>query len=489
MEAIINKSTRTYFTVLLLLCVVITIIAWGCKKLVTVAPPETKLTEPSVYSSDESAVSVLTGIYTQLSKVNYNSSPQIPNITMWLGLSSDEFTLWGGGSPDQAAYYKNALSASTGYGTEFWNNTYPFIFICNSAIEGLTSSTSLTPKVKQQLLGEAKFMRAFFYFYLTSLYGDVPLATTSDYVTNATLSRSSQRDVFVQTVNDLKEAKDLLSNDYVMGDASTAYAAFSAERVRPNKAVATALLARIYLYMKDWSNAEIQASEVIGNSAYYALTSLSDVFLKNSQEAIWQLQPVTSGTITNSADAVAFIIPSTGPSNIYPVYLSDTLIHSFERGDERRKSWIDSIIVSGVTYYYPTKYKVNTAGAAVAEYPTIFRLAEQYLIRSEARTQQGKYNDACMDLNAIRFRANLKSIATSNKDSLLTAILHERQVELFAELGHRWLDLNRTGEIDAVMPVVAAKKKGTTWNTYQKLFPLPTTDISKDPNLTQNPGY
>ncbi|WP_315815288.1 RagB/SusD family nutrient uptake outer membrane protein [Paraflavitalea speifideaquila] len=92
---------------------------------------------------------------------------------------------------------------------------YNFVFKCNAAIEGLTRSTTLTPAVKQQLLGEAKFMQAFMYFYLVNEFGDVPLALTTDPQANTLLARSPQAKVYEQIITDLLEAEQQLSNDYL----------------------------------------------------------------------------------------------------------------------------------------------------------------------------------------------------------------------------------------------------------------------------------
>jgi hypothetical protein len=119
----------------------------------------------------------------------------------------------------------------------------------------------------------------------------------------------------------------------------------------------------------------------------------------------------------------------------------------------------------------------------------VFRLAEQYLIRAEARAQQGNVSGSQSDLNAIRTRAGLPNTTANDKASLLTAIQHERQVEMFTEWGHRWFDLKRTGTIDAVMSVIAPAKGGGAWNSNKALLPLPLGDLQADQNLTQNPGY
>ena len=129
-------------------------------------------------------------------------------------------------------------------------------------------------------------------------------------------------------------------------------------------------------------------------------------------------------------------------------------------------------------------------GAYRSEILMVLRLAEQFLIRGEARARQNNISGAQNDLNAIRTRAVLKSTTANDMPSLLAAIQHERQVELFTEWGHRWLDLKRVGAIDAVMNgVTPLKANGVAWQPFQQLYPLLTNDLIKDANLVQNSGY
>ena len=280
------------------------------------------------------------------------------------------------------------------------------------------------------------------------------------------------------------ELENNLNDQYMDGTLQK----ITEQRVRPNKWTATALLARTFLYTGDWKNAEIQSTEVINNNSLYGLSILNDVFLKNNIEAIWQLQPVLNGP-TNTSDGYHFIVPSSGPNEpVNPVYLSQWLLNNFEEKDKRRTDWIDSVTVDGTTYYYPFKYKVNGINDDVSEYQMILRLGEQYLIRAEARAEQGKVIDAEADLNTIRARAGLKNTTAVSQLELISAIQHERQVELFAEFGHRWLDLKRTGRVNGVMTLVT-HQKGGIWNKNQQLYPIPLTEIQKDPNLVQNDGY
>lgn len=468
--SIIKKSYR-FGNVICLLFVLS-----GCKKFVEVDPPVTVTTGESVYTTDATAAAVLTGIYTQMSQ----QITGVNSISIKAGLSADEFNLYG--SPaNLIPFYINAIT--TVQEQTFWERFYKYLQTINSAIEGISNSTTLSSSVQKQLVGEAKFLRAFFLFYLTNMHGDIPIVTSSDYQINNVLARSPLKSVYGQIISDLLDAKDNLSSNYVNNDALS----ITTERVRPNKFVASALLARVYLYNNDWINAENEAASVINNPSLYDTTSVNNVFNKNSKEALWQLQPVNTGS--NTEEAKVFILTGS-PNTSKPIYLSSFLLNNFELGDKRRiiGNWINSITSGGVTYYYPFKYKISTSGLPVTEYYMVMRLSEQYLIRAEARAQQNNIIGSKGDLNVIRTRAGLPLSTVGTKDSLLAAIFHERQVELFSEWGHRWFDLKRTGAIDSVMAIVTPKKGGT-WNKNWQLYPLPIYDIQQNPNLKQNPGY
>jgi hypothetical protein len=353
----------------------------------------------------------------------------------------------------------------------------------------LENNGSITPPAAQQLTGEAKFIRAFWHFYLTNQYGDVPLVTSTLYTVNATIARTPQALVYAQIVQDLRDAQAELNSNYVDGSDTTV----TTERVRPTKAAAEAFLARVYLYTQKYDSAEAYASMVIGNSLYSLCLGFSpanSVFLKNSTEAIWQLSTPLPTSI-NTNDAQYFILPGAPSSgDAASAAISTQLLNSFETGDLRRVNWIDS---TGTVpdYYYPYKYQAYNTGSPLTEYTMVFRLGEQYLIRAEAEANLGDSTDAITDLNAIRYRAGLSAYNPLTNGSLLTATLHERQVELFTEWGNRWFDLIRTGNVNSVMSVVTPiKSNGTvSWMSADQLWPIPQSEILVDPKLSQNSGY
>ncbi|GGC33324.1 membrane protein [Parapedobacter defluvii] len=437
-----------------------------------------------MFDDDITAAAVLTGIYTNMCSGPMDAA-RFVSLSLLGGLSADELTLHSAdANPSYVQYYQNSLSASTlTQGFDYWSWLYPIIFKANAAIDGLEKSTKLTPIVKQRLLGEAKFIRAFCYFYLVNFYGDTPLVLGVDWKDNAAATRMDGSVVYQQIISDLKDAQRDLSENYLDANVS----ATTSERVRPNKWAATAMLARVYLYTGDYAGAEIEATAVIQQSDLYGLSSLNDVFLKNSREAIWQLQPILSGA--NTPEGILFIIPETGPNeNSWPVYLSEDLLGSFEEEDQRKSEWVGNVDVNGITFYYPYKYKVSVFNQPITEYSMVLRLAEQYLIRAEALAQQDKLVEAASDLVAVRGRAGLGDVEATTKSELLDAILHERRIEFFTESGHRWLDLKRTGSVNEVMAEVTPRKGGT-WDANWQWYPILQVELEKAPQLIQNSGY
>jgi len=441
----------------------------GCQKFITVDPPVTQLVSSSVFESDQTALSAMNGIYGTLQGPDGFANGGTQSVGFLTGLSSDELTNYYT-YPDQIQFYQNALNKNnnTLYNA-FWVVPYNCIYDANSLLQGISGSTKISSAVKRELTGEAKFIRAFCNFYLTNLFGNVPLITTTDYNVNANAFRANKDSVYSQIIADLTDAQSLMAGDYSFSNG---------ERIRPNSWAATAMMARVYLYTGRWKDAEGQATAVINESDQYAMVSdLNQVYLKNSNEAIWQLMPNAPGLNTNEGSV--YILTSE------PVYatLSPELVNAFEPGDLRLQNWVADTIIGLDTFYYSFKYKVKSS-ETLTEYSMVLRLAEQYLIRAEARINQDNLNGAMEDLNVIRERAGLPLISILDKSTLLSDVVHERQVELFTEWGHRWLDLKRTGRANSILSIIKAD-----WQSTDTLFPIPQGEIQKDVNLTQNPGY
>ena len=464
-----------------LLASMLFIVSSSCNKYLEVPSPVTTINEDIVYKNDATAIATLNNIYVALSQSGVTGG--ITSLSLFQSLAADELSLFSTVTdPEFLAYFKNELKANLYGASDYWRNIYSRqIFLINSAIIGLNGSNSLNPVVKNQLLGEAYFLRGFFYFYLINLYGSVPLVLTNDYRINSHLGKSLIEDVYKQIIVDLNFAKSLLSPYYLDGTLLQQ----SEERVAPVKAAAGALLSRVYLYNKDWLNAKLEADSVIDNKLLFDTVALVDVFKTNNQEAIWQLQSV-SNTVTNTSDAVEFLLAKNNPAFGH-VYLRSELVKSFEIGDSRRSTWIDSIEVGGTIFYLPAKYKISELNSATQERTVVLRLAEQYLNRAEAKAHLGDLTGALTDLNVIRQRAALSNVSIETAEAILERVMHERKLEFFTEWGHRWFDLKRTGLSTTVLSAV----KGASWQPTDTLLPIPLSEIEQNTGLRgqQNPGY
>lgn len=441
----------------------------SCKKFLEIESPKASVEQSNIFTSDDMASSAMIGVYQAMSNNTY-ASGNLGSVTVLGGLSSDELIAYNSEAIIQ--FYDNQLNPQNTYlNSSLYGKLNMSIYTCNAIIEGLNAPNRLTRAVKMQLEGEAKFVRAFAYFYLINLFGAVPLQLVTDYRITQTASRSPIGEVYKQILADLISAEGLLADDYV-----------TTERVRPNKSTVQALLARTYLFLEDWNNAEKYASVVIEKTGTYSLVNLDDVFIKNSKEAIWQIIPRIS---TNTNEGLTFILTAT-PTNSVSLD-KNFAINGFELNDKRKISWIRSFTNNTGTYYYPFKYKVKSS-STVTEYSMVFRFAEQFLIRSEARAKNNKLLGAIDDLDVIRGRAGIALIKVSrpniSKEELLNVIYNERKVELFTEWGHRWLDLKRTNRANTVL---MSLKPG--WQSTDVLYPIPSNEINRNLNIVQNEGY
>jgi hypothetical protein len=471
---------KRYIYVMLIL---LTIVNSSCKKFIEIGPPKNLTVTEKVFKTDEAAISAMLNIYILMN--NSNASPYYT--AALLGLAADEFKNYSNGFQ---LYYTNAYNQNDQPILDFWAYGYNLIYQANAVYEGCSQSTSISPQIKKQLMAEALFIRAYWHFYLVNLYGEIVVTTTTDYETNRKLNRVGVEEVYQVIISDLIKAETDLADNYLMGDTKTN----SLDRVRPNKSVANALLAKVYLYHHDFQMAETAATKIINNSAVYRLAPISSAFLKNSPEAIWQLaRPLPNATTLNTYEALYFTLSAKpGTALARSLTLSDELYNiAFETGDQRKISWVGRYTDIGVTpninYYYPAKYR-STSTLNTDECTIVLRVAEQFLIRAEARANLENISGAQSDLNVVRSRAGLGNTPANTKNTLITAILNERRVELFSEYGHRWFDLKRLGVIDNVMTSFSSTKN-STWSSYMKLLPIPKKDIENGLGLKQNEGY
>ena len=209
----------------------------SCKKFVENGTPPNAISQNEAFIDSATATSVILGLYS----LN-NTSTSTLNINRYGPMSANDAYFLTNATYDM--FKNNTLSGGNNDASSLWLNMYSTIGRANYAIEGVQSSSTLSTSVKNQLTGEAKFWRAYYYFYLVNFFGDVPLVTNTNALFTSTLPRTSASQVYQQIVTDLTEAKNLLTNTYP-----------SIERARINKRVAAAMLARVYFYLQNWTAA------------------------------------------------------------------------------------------------------------------------------------------------------------------------------------------------------------------------------------------
>ncbi|MBS1564869.1 MAG: RagB/SusD family nutrient uptake outer membrane protein [Bacteroidetes bacterium] len=447
----------------------------ACNKMIEIGPPKDQLASSSVYLDTTTANAAVTGMYSKVANPWLSPSDLGTMTSMFTALSSDE------GYHYVYTFYdplkNNALTPDFYYTDAYWTYIYSNVYFANTIIEGVTGS-SLPESYKIRVAAEGKFMRALSYYYLVNIFGSVPLVLSTDVNTTTLLPRESIANIYTQIEKDLTEAQAALPADYSI---------YGNKRIRATSWLAQAMLARMYLYQGNWAKAESNATAVLNNTSLFNLVTPDNVFLANSREGLLQFPPPFSSLWMASTLGVS-------ATAVNPNFVLNTgLANAFESGDKRKTTWVGSFNISGTIYPYPAKYKYIN-GAGPVEYNQVMRLAELYLIRAEARTQQSKFTDAAADINAIRTRAGLANTTAADKASLLAAIEQENRIEFFFEWGHRWMDLKRwpgrnNPSVTRADEVLGALKGTTFWQPTDVFYPIPQTARNSNPNLTQNNGY
>ena len=439
----------------------------SCESFLELDPPKDKLVSDAIFDDPTLVESTLANIYYKIREQGMVYGG-VSGLSIKLAIYTDELDYLGS-NDENLKVYTHTIMASDATVSNWWNQAYNLIYVANDIIKGMENSDALSVEDKNNYKGQALFVRGYLHSLLVGIYGDIPYIKRTNYLENNVAQRMPVVSVYEHIIEDLTSAIPLLDDP-------------SGERIYPNTSAARALLARMYLYTEQWALAEAMATSVI--NVHTLEPDLKKVFLKGSQETLWQFSP--GSDLRNTWEGQTLIIRSVPTNEGYP--LTNDLLEAFETGDLRYKHWVDSITSSDglITLYFAHKYKevlINTRQPSL-EYSIVFRLAEQYLIRSEARSHLGDILGAQTDLNTIRHRAGLGDTTATTLDSLLADVLQERRVELFTEHGQRWFDLKRMGKASDVLAPIKPN-----WEDSHILFPIPDTELLANPNLTQNDGY
>ncbi len=361
------------------------------------------------------------------------------------------------------------MSASNGSASALWGVIYSMSYIVSFLNEGLPA-IDIPQGDFDQITGEASFLRAYAYFVGAYTFGGLPIVTTTDVDENKKIPRATLEETLDFIESDLLYALDKIPEESFNSGLAT------------NGAV-KALMARYYLYRENWTEAEKYATEVIdgnGVKEYILEEDYEDVVSDFSTESILEIVYSANdnpGTSTNFSINNLFV----GRREIIP---SSEMVLALQNDGGSRNIVIefDGINARGADN-----------GWTIVRYGPfdniqLFRLAEMYIIRAEARAQQNNIsgsNSSESDINIIRQRAGVPLIQGTSKNQMLAAIENERRMEFCFE-GHRWYDLIRTGRAKTVMDEFTSN-----WTEKDELWPIPLREIINNTSLkdAQNPGY
>ena len=421
--------------------------------------PTNNVSDAEVGASASAAVTLLNGAYHRLAANNYYGGGFF---TTSVALASDN-TEWVGSYQFLGNFDQHNYQADNSANLSAWYAIYSAINAANQTIKLTSEAQGIAEAEKKRIIAEATIIRSIGLFDLARTWGNIPIvkeATSSPTQFNG-VRQSDAKTVYQTVVSDVLSVRDDLALPKTRGNAYI------------SQPVADAFLARIYLYQDDWANAEKYASQVIGQNDYYELVPISDWLAnKQTKESVFEL--AYSSSFSNE---YYYYWQRVGGGR-QEIGLSQELydlISSPKTGGDR------AIVVSDDST--PAERlltaKLYWRDGNDDDPAYVFRLAEQYLIRAEARAKQGKIEGAIADLNAIRQRSHVaKYDGSTAQNDVIAAIDQERRIELAFE-PHRWFDLVRTNRAVEVLGI----------DSHYTLFPIPNTDVLVDEDLEQNKGY
>jgi hypothetical protein len=426
----------------------------SCKKFLEEVPNNALPTETSITDASTARAAII-GAYDRLQQYYAASYPTLGTITT-------DNVIFNGTLSEYLQLDQNAIPTDNVITVSAYQGIYRTINSANSVIADVpaVADPTLTAKEKDNILGEAYFIRALSYFDLARGWGGVQLQLepTKDLSTLKGIKRSTVEQTYDQVLADLVKAEQLLTED-----ATT--------RNRAQKSAVFALRARLHLYRKQWADAESYATQVINNPKFALVKPYNAFFTAPFQSSESVLELAFSANDRNTFWNLWYPSSSGGQFTLKP---SDGLVSKLNNpaiGGTRK-----SLIAGTGATVYGVLY--NTSGTST-DPAYLIRIAELFLIRAEARAQLNKLPEALADLNVIRLRAEVGPSPAITQAQVISAIEDENAIE-FAFEAHRWFDLTRTERAGTVLGIS---------NKNYWLFPLPFSDVQSDPDLTQNPGY
>lgn len=386
----------------------------------------------------------------------------------------------------------------------FFNASYNGIARANTLLDNLQGNTSVPDSLLGLIRGQSEFLRAFYYFNLVRLFGDIPLVehqvtSTSDAFSAA--ARKTPDDVYPAIIADLQDAIKLLPVRYTQGT----------DIGRATKGAAETILAKVYMAQKDFKDA-VPLLEDVTTLGYTLLPDYASVFdpkNKNNSESVFEVQykEGTPGTPSNfiytfapynSGATITGFAVNNGTASGWNIPTQD-MVDAYEPGDKRKDASIDFSFTDPNTGKIVPFIRKYDHPPYQQQYQTsddfmVTRYADVLLMLAECLNENGfqASGEAFERLNEVRHRAGLpdKSAASidpalrvTTQDAFRQAVMQERRVELAFE-DHRWFDLVRSGTAEAVMKAHGAREKqlksyvaSISYTTIPLLYQYPRREV------------
>ncbi len=482
------QMKRQYIITIFSLALLVTLN--GCKKSFLDKDPISELTTGNFYRNANDAESGLAAAYDALQQEYYIWDYQTNSDTR-----SDN-TYAGGDNPTNFQIDRFQVNAVNSNVERDWNMLYNSVMRANAVIDNVPNIEDLKwsgNNRKQEIIAEAKFLRALHYFHLVRTWGGVPLVLSLKDA-DVFKSRSGVADVYAQIESDLKAAE---------ADLPVTFSSEAETRGRATKGGAQALLAKVYAQQKKYAETMEYADKVLSNPIYSLLPNYDHLFdgnHENNSESIFEIQYNADG---EGDWGIQLLTPKilTGDGWIKFNTPSHDLVKTFrEEGDSIRLhasvifEWTDAIpspYVVGEPVPFIYKWR-HPNGWNSPDNVMLIRLADIILLKAEALNETGNPQLAMAFVNQIRYRVQLPQVLATNQAQARELILKERRLELAFE-GERWYDLLRAGSQYTISVMNSQAYNGTPLNYNvtepELLFPIPQKERNLNRNLEQNPGY
>lgn len=483
----------------------ISVLTTSCQDFL-VENPKNTVSQNNYYKTEQDAIAAVNALYAYLGSYNLDfSGPFVGNTagvyhsTFWVtaDLASDNMknNQLGAINNDQMANF--SYNADNSNLLEMWRVHYKVIYLANIATERI-AKIEMDATTRDRLINEAKFLRALMYFNLVRMFGTIPLLVNE----NSPLKPEAvaKDAVYAQIIKDLQDAANLPKDG-------------SIQEGRATQGAAQALLAKVYLTKKDFTNASVEAKKVIDSNVYSLWDNYADAFklaARGGKEAIFSIGFGDGGGTISFWEVGQFNV------RLLPVELSTArdkvnntqgwqimtkdLYDSYLPNDKRKDaSYMTSFVgddgkTVNLSNIYLKKYWDEaadpTAGGSTNDFPVI-RYADVLLMYAEAQAETGNFPVANTYLNMVKKRAGLTAVNVTGIDAFREVILDERRKEFIGE-GHRWFDLVRMNKLNEKVHKAKDKEYTAAIPTLDDkylVFPLPQQERDVNPNLPQNPGF